>query len=52
VGKGEVVVYRKVRGKIVSIGVIFSCWWFDCIACPIIVCDGDDCSGVVIGVSG
>ena len=45
--------YCKVRGGIVSIGG--DNWllkWVDYINCRIIMCDGNDCSGVVIGVSG
>jgi hypothetical protein len=51
-GTGNVYVYCKVRGKMVKcrnyMWLLKHVSW---IVCPIIVCDGNICSGVVIGVS-
>lgn len=45
--EGRVVVYCKVTGgRVIKYrGDVRLLKWVDCIACPIITCDGNDCSG-------
>ena len=50
VAKGNVTIHCNLVWDGKHRNYMWSLKWVGCIGCPIIICDGNNCSGVVVGV--